>query len=67
MQPERIKIYIDGGNTYKALFTDYISTKDNSVTPRIVPKGSKFNYQDFALFLANGRNLCGKGYYWRIS
>ncbi len=63
MQTERVKIYFDGGNTYKALFTDYKNTKDNSVTPRLIPKGSKFNYDGFAQFLTNDRTLCGKAYY----
>ncbi len=63
MKTERVKIYIDGGNTYKALFADYKNSKDNSLIPRIVPKGSKFSYKNFALFLASGRDICGKGYY----
>jgi len=60
---ERVKIYIDGGNTYKALFKESTNLKDNSLIPRIVPPGKKFNYKEFSLFLASDRNLCGRGYY----
>ena len=60
---ERVKIYIDGGNTYKALFKESKNSKDNSLIPRIVPKGKMFSFKQFALFLASNRNLCGRGYY----
>jgi uncharacterized LabA/DUF88 family protein len=60
---ERVKVYIDGGNTYKALFADSINFKDGSIISRIVPNSKKFNYKDFTIFLASQRNLCGKGYY----
>jgi len=60
---EKVKVYIDGGNTYKALFKDWINPKDNSVVPRVVPKGKKFDFKGFAEFLASKRILVGKGYY----
>ncbi len=63
MTPERVKIYIDGGNTYKALFKESKNSKDESIIPKIIPAGRAFNYKEFALFLASNRNLCGKGYY----
>jgi uncharacterized LabA/DUF88 family protein len=63
MFTERVKVYIDGGNTYKALFTDSTNFKDNSIISRIVPKDKKFSYKNFATFLASQRNLCGKVYY----
>ena len=63
MKPERVKIYMDGGNTYKALFKDTKNRKDGSIIPRIVPKGKVFNYKEFALFLASDRILCGRKYY----
>lgn len=64
MSQERVKIYIDGGNTYKALFKDCVNSKDNSIVSSIVPKKKKFNFNKFASFLASPiRNLCGKSYY----
>ncbi|MCX6751350.1 MAG: NYN domain-containing protein [Candidatus Nomurabacteria bacterium] len=63
MTPERVIIYIDGGNTYKALFKETKNRKDGSIVPKIVPKGKIFNYKEFASLLASNRNLCGKKYY----
>src|SRR3989344_4882929 len=63
MSAERVKIYIDGGNTYKALFKESKNSKDNSLIPRTVPSGKIFSFKEFALFLSSNRNLCGKAYY----
>lgn len=64
MPQERVKIYIDGGNTYKALFKDCQNSKDNSSVASIVPKKKKFNFSEFASFLASPvRLLCCKSYY----
>ncbi len=63
MEKERVKIYINGGNTYKALFADSINLKDKSLIPRIIPKGKKFSFKNFSDFLSSERNLCDKGYY----
>jgi uncharacterized LabA/DUF88 family protein len=64
MSQERVKIYIDGGNTYKALFKECKNSRDNSTIDSIVPKKKKFNFNEFASFLISPmRNLCGKSYY----
>jgi len=64
MPKERVKVYIDGGNTYKALFKDCENYKDHSVISSIVPKKKKFNFKEFASFLSSPvRDLCGKVYY----
>ncbi len=60
---KKVKVYIDGGNTYKALFKDWVNPKDNSITPRSVPRGKKFNLKGFAEFLASDRTLVEKSYY----
>jgi uncharacterized LabA/DUF88 family protein len=59
---EKVKIYIDGGNTYKALFKESRS-KDGTIIPSIIDSGKKFNFRSFSEFLVNGRKLNGKGYY----
>ncbi len=63
MNSERVKIYIDGGNTYRALFKDSINKIDNSIIPSIVSYGKKFDFKAFSEFLASPRMLLGKGYY----
>lgn len=63
MSKERVKIYIDGGNMYKALFKGCINPKDNSTIPPIVPKGKRFNFKDFAIFLAADNEISGRNYY----
>jgi len=63
MSTNRVKIYVDGGNAYSALFKDSKNTKDGSVIPRIIPSGKEFNYKDFSDFLVADRTSCGKGYY----
>ena len=60
---EKVKIYIDGGNTYKALFKESKNIKDGSMIPRIVPYGKIFSFKKFSILLASNRNLCEMGYY----
>jgi hypothetical protein len=57
MQQERVKIYIDGGNTYKALFKEYKNFEDNSIVDSIVPKKKKFNFNEFASFLVSSTRI----------
>jgi uncharacterized LabA/DUF88 family protein len=58
MKSERVRIFIDGGNTYKALF------KGASIRiPSLVAKGKKFSYKDFATSVAAGREITGMSYY----
>lgn len=62
MNEERVKIYIDGGNTYRALFKEH-TDKDGALINPIIGTGKKFNFKSFADFLANTRVLNGKSYY----
>lgn len=64
MPKERVKIYIDGGNTYQALFKESKNFKDGSIVQSIVPKDKKFNFKKFSDFLSSTSRECtGKSYY----
>lgn len=63
MPTDKVKIYIDGGNTYSALFRNTYDKKGNVVSSSILSKGQEFNHKDFADFLVANRVCSGKNYY----
>lgn len=63
MKKERVLVYIDGGNTYKALFKETMG-RNNEKIPPIIAKGNIFKFKNFVDFLCSPqRNLVKKKYY----
>ncbi|OGI83892.1 hypothetical protein A2903_00950 [Candidatus Nomurabacteria bacterium RIFCSPLOWO2_01_FULL_33_17] len=61
MEGERVVIYIDGGNIYRALFKEAI-VKGTRI-PAFVSTGQKVDYNKFVQFLAGNRKFEDKKYY----
>jgi uncharacterized LabA/DUF88 family protein len=49
---KKVAIFIDGGNFYRRI-------REGS----LIPKGTRFDYEEFAKFLSKGRSIASKSYY----